>query len=121
MTGIPEEYNDFLPKDCEEYKRWASHKEASTAAAKLEALEISGERPPAAAEGAPAAEGEKKEEKLNKQQVRTVAASVFGNERNSHTPQPTALSGVVIVLRPDSLCVYIICISTFRSIVPSFS
>lgn len=25
ITGIPTEYNDFLPKDSEEYKRWAPY------------------------------------------------------------------------------------------------
>jgi len=31
ITGIPEEFNDYLPKDTEEYKRLKAHQEASTA------------------------------------------------------------------------------------------
>lgn len=29
VTGVPTEFNDYLPKDCEEYKRWKAHKEAA--------------------------------------------------------------------------------------------
>lgn len=35
-AGIPEEFNEYLPKDTDEYKRWKSHTEASTAGEKLE-------------------------------------------------------------------------------------
>ncbi|KAK9813967.1 hypothetical protein WJX73_007219 [Symbiochloris irregularis] len=28
ITGVPSEFNEFLPKDCEEYKKWVAAKEA---------------------------------------------------------------------------------------------
>jgi len=33
VTGIPEEYNSFLPKDTDEYKRLKSHKVSELASA----------------------------------------------------------------------------------------
>lgn len=29
ITGVPSEFNEFLPKDCEEYKRWKATNEAA--------------------------------------------------------------------------------------------
>jgi density-regulated protein len=30
ITGIPSEYNSFLPANCDEYRRWKASQEAST-------------------------------------------------------------------------------------------
>ena len=33
VTGVPSEFNEFLPKDSEEYKRWKAAQEGDAAAA----------------------------------------------------------------------------------------
>lgn len=35
VTGVPEEYNEYLPKECEEFKRWKAAKQGPEALAAL--------------------------------------------------------------------------------------
>lgn len=41
-TGVPSEFNEFLPKDCEEYKKWKAIQSGDAAAGDIAQLSLEG-------------------------------------------------------------------------------
>ncbi|CAG9467362.1 unnamed protein product [Pedinophyceae sp. YPF-701] len=82
VTGIPAEFNDFLPKDTDEYKRWKAHGGATQPADAVEAgvaqLSVEGgeERKAPADAAAPSDEKKDKPKKDKKKKSHQVVIDV---------------------------------------------
>ena len=83
ITGVPSEFNEFLPKDCEEYKKWKAAQE-SGAESQVADLKIS------------AAPGEQIEKKLPGGKVKKKAKPEVILERNTRNKKKcvTTIAGL---------------------------
>jgi density-regulated protein DRP1 len=91
-AGVPAEFNEFLPKDCEEYKKWKAQGAGVEAEmAQLAVADDGGADAPAAAAAAPPAEPEKKASKKKKNQAPCVVL-----ERNTRNKKKciTTITGL---------------------------
>ncbi|PSC72312.1 translation machinery-associated 22 [Micractinium conductrix] len=97
VTGVPAEFNENLPKDSEEYKRWKASREAEVSGA-MEGLSVAGgggaaggEGGAAAAAAAPAAAEKQKSSKKSKKGQPEVVL-----ERNTRNKKKciTTISGL---------------------------
>jgi density-regulated protein len=59
VTGVPSEYNEFLPKDCEEYKKWKAVQSGENLEGQMANLGVAGNAAAGTA-AAPAAEAAEK-------------------------------------------------------------
>ncbi|KAL4853089.1 Translation machinery-associated protein 22 [Chlorella vulgaris] len=87
VTGVPAEFNECLPKDCEEYKRWKASQEAgpSSAMAALTVEDGSSEAGAAGIAAPTAAAVEKKSSKKKKGQPEVVLERNTRNKKKCIT------------------------------------
>ncbi|EFN54758.1 hypothetical protein CHLNCDRAFT_134666 [Chlorella variabilis] len=91
VTGVPSEFNDFLPKDCDEYKRWKASQEAGVSGAMAGLTVASGEGGAAVGAAAAAPAQEKKQSSKKKKSKPEVVL-----ERNTRNKKKciTTISGL---------------------------
>lgn len=109
ITGIPAEYNEYLPKDSEEYKKWkvhlgqalpASEVAASEVAASIDGLSL--EEGSSKPEGTAVAAADGEEKKMpggkKKKVSKAIVIEATARQKNKRTTTVTGLDGVGVKL-----------------------